>query len=67
MDVKKGDRFELTCGHQGRVIWVSNEGTSFGVRGVRRGCRVCGKGTKGSWTPTVYLHTNGEAPITHDV
>lgn len=53
--MKKGDRFRLKCGHEGKVVWVSSDGKSFGVQGVRRGCSICGKGSSSAWTPTVYL------------
>ena len=56
--VKEGDKFTLKCGHEGRVVWVSSDGKSFGVQGVRRSCKDCGKGSSGSWTPTVYLFSH---------
>ena len=34
--VKEGDMFTLKCGHEGRVVWVSSDGKSFSVQGVRR-------------------------------
>ena len=53
--VKVGDRFTLKCGHEGRVVFVSSDGKSFGVRGVKTNCHTCGKGSAGAWAPTVYL------------
>ena len=55
VDMKKGDRFTLECGHKGRVVWVSPDRKTVGVRGVSRRCRVCGKRSSGGWVPTVYL------------
>ena len=56
--VKEGDRFTLKCDHEGRVVWVSSDGKTFSVQGVRRNCKNCGKGSPGSWTPTVYLFSH---------
>ena len=53
--IKTGDKFTLKCGHEGRVVWVSSDGKSLCVQGVRGSCRTCGKKSSGSWTPTVYL------------
>jgi len=58
--LREGDRFRLECGHEGRVIWVSSDGKTFGVRGARRRCPVCGKGSSGAWTPTVYFFQQEE-------
>jgi hypothetical protein len=55
VDMEKGDRFTLECGHEGRIIWVSPDKKVFGVRGSNRSCRFCGKKTSGGWVPTVYM------------
>lgn len=55
--VKVGDVYRLSCGHEGRVVYVSEEETAFWVQGKRRGCSVCGKGRSSEWTPTTYLMT----------
>jgi hypothetical protein len=52
---KKGDHVQLECGHEGRVIWLSADHKTIGVRGVSRRCRVCGKHSTGGWVPTCYL------------
>ena len=33
--INNGDKFTLKCGHKGRVVWVSSDGKSFSVQGVR--------------------------------
>ena len=60
ISINEGDKFLLKCGHEGRVVWVSSDRKSFSVQGVRRRCRNCGKGSPGSWTPTVYLFSHAE-------
>jgi hypothetical protein len=55
--MKVGDVYRLSCGHEGRVVYVSEEEASFWVQGKRRGCSVCGKGRSSEWTPTTYLMT----------
>jgi hypothetical protein len=52
--MKKGDRYSLPCGHDGKVIWVNPDETSFCVQGTKRSCQLCGKKSVGTWTPTVY-------------
>lgn len=52
--LKVGDEYQLSCGHQGKVIWISVNEQSFAVQGKRRSCINCGKKTSGTWTPTVY-------------
>jgi hypothetical protein len=59
-DLKVGDRYQLACGHEGRVVWISHNGDTFAVRGVTRSCRTCGKRTSGAWSPTVYLLSGDE-------
>lgn len=59
--VRKGDRIRLLCGHQGRVVWISADRTAYAVRGVRRRCAYCGKGSNTTWRPNVYLMTQDEA------
>ncbi|UCH37657.1 MAG: hypothetical protein JSV76_00280 [Candidatus Bathyarchaeota archaeon] len=54
-DPKKGDRYQLECGHEGRVVWINDNEDTMAVAGTRRSCRDCGKKTTGNWTPTVYL------------
>ena len=49
-----GDEYQLSCGHQGKVIWISTDQQSFAVQGKRHSCINCGKKTSGTWTPTVY-------------
>ena len=56
--IKTGDKFTLKCGHEGRVVWVSSDGKSFGVQGVRGSCKTCGKGSSDSWTATVSLFSH---------
>jgi hypothetical protein len=53
--MKIGDRIPLACGHQGRVVWISDDGTQMAVKGSSQSCAVCGKGSKGRRTQTVYL------------
>jgi hypothetical protein len=54
-DFKIGDKYNLECSHDGRIIWINENTNHIGVSGVRRSCRNCGKKTSGNWTPTVYL------------
>ena len=54
-DLKVGDGYRLDCGHEGRVVWVSEDNKIIGVAGVNGSCRSCGKKSSGNWTPTVYL------------
>ena len=58
--INEGDKFTLKCGHQGQVVWVSSDGKSFSVQGVRGSCKNCGKGSSGSWSPTVYIFSHTE-------
>ena len=60
IDLKYGDIFKLECNHEGKVIWISSDGNTIGVRGVRRSCRTCGKKSAGSWTPCVYIFSLDE-------
>jgi hypothetical protein len=60
VNLKEGNRFKLECGHEGRVVWVSSDGETFGVQGVRKSCTVCGKGPSSTWTPTVYFFQQEE-------
>ena len=55
--MKKGDHYQLECGHEGRVIWINSNETVYGIRGSSRSCQSCGKKTSGGWVPTVYLIT----------
>jgi hypothetical protein len=50
--MKLGDRVKLECGHQGRVAWISDDGTRMAVKGTRRRCSAC---YKKSANVTVYL------------
>jgi hypothetical protein len=50
--MKIGDRVPLSCGHQGRVIWISEDGKTIAVKGSHSSCRTCYK-AKGN--PTVHL------------
>ena len=52
--LKVGDKYQLECGHEGKVIWLSSDEQSFAVQGKNRSCINCGKKTAGAWTPTVY-------------
>jgi hypothetical protein len=54
MTVKLGDRVPLGCGHQGRVVWISDDGAVMAVKGTHRSCATCYKATG---TATVYLIT----------
>ena len=60
IQINKGDKFTLKCGHEGQVVWVSSDEKTFSVKGVRRSCKNCGKGASGSWTPTFYLFSRTE-------
>jgi hypothetical protein len=53
--MKVGDRYRLSCGHEGRVIHVTDGAPSFCVQGMQRGCTTCGKGRSTEWTPTTYV------------
>jgi hypothetical protein len=57
MTMNVGDRVKLECGHQGRVVWLSEDGTTMAVKGSRRNCRTCYKATG---TATVYLRPIAE-------
>jgi transcription initiation factor TFIIB len=52
---KIGHQFTLECGHEGVVTWVSENEKTFCVRGTKRKCSTCGKGTGGNWAPTTYI------------
>lgn len=54
MPMKVGDRVPLACGHRGRVVWVSEDGTSIAVKGSQRTCPTC---YKNQLTASVYLLT----------
>jgi len=54
-DLRVGDRYRLNCGHEGRIVWVSEDRKTIGVVGVNGSCRSCGKKSSGGWTPTVHL------------
>jgi hypothetical protein len=50
--MKLGDRVKLECGHQGRVAWISEDGTTMAVKGTRRRCSAC---YKNRTNVTVYV------------
>jgi hypothetical protein len=52
--MKRGDRVPLRCGHQGRVVWISDDDATVAVRGSRRSCPGC---YKNRVNPTVFLIT----------
>jgi hypothetical protein len=54
MAMNLGDRVPLRCGHQGRVVWISEDATTIAVKGTQRSCPTCYKNNK---NPTVYLIT----------
>jgi NMD protein affecting ribosome stability and mRNA decay len=58
---EKGGKYRLSCNHEGRIVWISEDEQTIGVSGVRRSCQNCGKKTSGNWTPTVYLMRLPEA------
>jgi hypothetical protein len=47
-----GDRVPLECGHQARVVWISEDGKTIALKGSRRGCSTC---YKARGNPNVYL------------
>jgi hypothetical protein len=53
--MKIGDAYPLSCGHVGRVIWLSEDGATMAVRGQHLRCPVCVKGSGDSRTVNVYL------------
>lgn len=54
-DKKKGDRYTLECGHNGRIVWVSSDRGMLCVRGENRRCQLCGKKSSSGWVPTYHL------------
>jgi preprotein translocase subunit YajC len=50
--MKVGDRIPLSCGHQGRVVWISDDGVTIAVKGSHSSCRTC---YKAIGNPTVHL------------
>jgi hypothetical protein len=56
-NIKQGDKVKLSCGHEGKVVWVEQDEGVIAVRGVSRSCRYCGKKSMGVWVPTVHLIT----------
>jgi len=57
MSLKSGDKYKLECGHDGKIIWISSDQRSIGVRGIRKSCNTCGKKSTGTWSPNVYIFT----------
>ena len=49
--MKLGDPYRLSCGHTGRIIWVSKDNETFAVRAPRGAWSCCN--TKGN--PTIFL------------
>ena len=49
--MKLGDPYRLSCGHTGRIIWVSRDRATFAVRTPRGAWSCCN--TKGN--PTIFL------------
>ena len=49
--MKLGDPYRLSCGHTGRIIWVSRDRATFAVRAPRGAWSCCN--TKGN--PTIFL------------
>lgn len=47
-----GNRVPLECGHQDRVVWVSDDGATIAVKGSHSNCPTC---YKARGNPTVYL------------
>jgi hypothetical protein len=54
--VSLGDHCTLSCGHEGRIVWISRDGDTFAVK-ARTGAHSCcnRKTHNGLWNPTIYL------------
>ena len=54
--MKLGDPYKLSCGHVGKIVWISKDGETFAVR-ARTGAGSCcnRKSRNGTWNPTVFL------------
>jgi hypothetical protein len=51
-----GEPYNLPCGHEGRIVWISRDGDTFAVK-ARTGAHSCcnRKTHNGLWNPTIYL------------
>jgi hypothetical protein len=67
MNLNVGDRVPLSCGHQGRVIWINEDDATMGRQGSSGRCAICGKGSKDRRTQTTYPPpTSNLKPIRYD-
>lgn len=54
--VKIGDPYLLSCGHEGKIVWISQNGEEFAVKAYTGAGSCCNHKSKGGkWTPTVFL------------
>ena len=54
--MRLGDPYRLSCGHYGRIVWISKDKETFAVK-ARVGAGSCcnRKIQNGRWKPTVFL------------
>ncbi|MFQ5836566.1 MAG: hypothetical protein ACE5HG_01810 [Candidatus Bathyarchaeia archaeon] len=54
--MKLGDPYTLSCGHKGKIVWISKDEENFAVK-ARTGAGSCcnRKSQNGTWNPTVFL------------
>jgi hypothetical protein len=65
--MKLGDPYRLSCGHDGRIVWISKDKDFFAVK-ARVGAGSCcnRKIQNGRWKPTVFLiKASDENPQPH--
>jgi len=64
--MKIGDPYRLSCGHNGRIVWISKDKETFAVK-ARVGAGLCcnRKSQNRTWNPTVFLiRTSDKNPQT---
>jgi hypothetical protein len=58
------ESYNLPCGHEGRIVWISSDGDTFAVK-ARTGAHSCcnRKTHNGLWNPTIYLTKTNRSQI----
>lgn len=65
--MRLGDPYRLSCGHVGKIVWISKNGETFAVK-ARTGAGSCcnRKRRNRTWNPTVFLiKTSDKNSLTH--
>jgi hypothetical protein len=48
MPMQVGDRYQLSCGHEGRIVFISEDENGFGSKGNDVAARLVARGDRAS-------------------